>query len=138
MKPERKKLDKECLALWQEAVKLRAGHKCEIPYCRKTENLNAHHVFSRSRQSVRYDIDNGLCLCSGCHSLNNDSAHKSPEFLMRILGKIPGFPAIRAETWYQTLRLRAYTPQKLDLKMEKLYLEKKLEEIKAREGRGVQ
>ena len=138
MKPEKKKLDKECLRLWQEIVKLRAGNKCEFPFCRKTENLNAHHVFSRSRQSVRYDVDNGACYCPEHHCLGNESAHKDPEHLMKILGKVPGYPAIRTETWYQTLRLRAYTPAKLDLKMELIYLQKKLVEIKAKEGKNVQ
>jgi hypothetical protein len=138
MKPEKKKLDKECLDIWRQAALLLAGNECEYPYCFKTDHLNVHHIFSRSRQSVRYDLSNAIVLCAGHHTLNNDSAHKSPEFLKVILGEIPGYPAIRTETWYQTLRLRAYTPAKLDLKMELLYLQEKLKEIKESKGKIVQ
>ena len=125
LKPKKRKKDplaKECLALWAEIVKLRAGNKCEYPGCYKTTYLNAHHVFSKSRASTKYDLENGISLCAGHHSLNNDSAHKDPEFLNKILGRLDGYKAIRTEGWFQVLRLRAYTPQKLDLKMELLYL----------------
>ena len=135
-KTERKKLEKECMKLWQEIIKARAGNKCET--CGRRENLNAHHVFSRSRQSTKYDIDNGISLCPGCHSLAPYSAHKDGEWLNRILGRVEGRKAIRTESWFQVLRRRAYTPQKLDLEMEKIYLEKKLEEIKAQHSNQFQ
>jgi len=122
------------MKLWAECVKERAGNKCEYPGCYKTDYLNAHHVFSRSRQSTRYDVDNGICLCSGHHSLLAESAHKDPEFLDKILGRIEGFKPIRTEDWFTLLRRRAYTPQKIDLEMEFLYLSKKLEEIKGKKG----
>ncbi len=131
-KTEKKRLEKECMDLWQKCVKARAGYKCEYWGCNKTEYLNAHHIFSRSRNSTKYDIQNGMCLCSGHHSLQIDSAHKDPEFLKKVLGEIDGFKPLRSQTWYQMLRLRAYTPAKLDLKMEKLYLEKELENIENR------
>ena len=128
-KPTRKALERECMALWAMVVKKRANYVCEYWGCRRTENLNAHHVFSRSRASTKFDIENGLCLCSYHHSLGNDSAHKSPEFLKKVLGEIEGYAPIRTEAWYQMLRLRANTPTKLDLKMEKLYLQKELDKL---------
>jgi hypothetical protein len=123
-KDDRKSLDKECLRLWALIVKLRAGNKCEV--CEKKNYLNAHHVFSKSRRSVRYDLQNGLCLCSGCHSLTNESAHKDPSFIKKILGEIPGYKPLRTKAWWDNLYQRAYTPQKLDLKMELLYLKQEL------------
>lgn len=135
-KDDRKEFDKKCLALWAEIAKLRAGNRCEYPGCYKTNNLNAHHVFSRSRQSTRYDVENSICLCSGHHSLNNDSAHKDPCFLKKILGEMSGFKPIRTKQWFDLLYRKAYTPQKLDLKLELIYLQKKLGELKAKQGKG--
>lgn len=125
---------KECMKLWAEIVKLKAGNKCEFYGCHKTDFLNAHHVFSRSRQSTKYDIENGMCLCSGHHSLLTESAHKDPEFLNKALGKVDGYKPIRTENWFLLLRRRAYTPQKLDLKMECLYLRRELEKLKGNSG----
>lgn len=85
---------------WTKAVKQRAGFKCE--YCGKTENLNAHHIFSRSNHSVRWDIDNGVCLCVSHHVFNSQfSAHKTPlEFIFWIKDK-------RGVEWYDNLRAKA-------------------------------
>lgn len=118
------------MALWAEVVKLRAGNRCEYPGCIKTSNLNAHHFYSRSRRSVRYDPDNGICLCPYHHSLGNDSAHKDPNFKDIILGRM-GHKAIRAEEWYQIITRRAYTPAKLDLRLVRIDLENCLKKLKA-------
>ena len=57
-----KKLDIE----WAKAVKDRAGWACEK--CGRTTSLNSHHVFGkRAHPSVRHDLENGVCLCAGCH-----------------------------------------------------------------------
>lgn len=117
----KKQLEKECMNLWQKIVKLRAGNKCEFPCCNKTEYLNAHHIYSRSRRSVRYDIDNGICLCAGHHSLNNDSAHKNPDFKETIIKN-----KVRTKNFWDILERKAKIPAKLDLKLELLYLKNEL------------
>jgi len=78
-----KKKDKE----WAEAVKERDGHRCQ--YCGKTTFLNSHHIFSRSNFLTRWDLDNGITLCSGCHTLSSKfSAHKTPiEFIDWLIDK---------------------------------------------------
>jgi len=125
-KSQRKGLEKELDNLWREAGLERAGHKCEWWGCHKTEHLNAHHIFSRSRRSTRWDLENCLILCSGHHSLNTESAHKDPSFLKKLLGEIPGYSPLRTRGWWEMLYRRANTPQKLDLAMEKLYLQAEL------------
>lgn len=82
--------------LWSEIIKLRAGNKCE--YCGKTTYLNSHHIFSRSNMSVRWDLENGVCLCAGHHMLSNFSAHKSPLEFAEWLRET------RGEEWYTKLR----------------------------------
>jgi len=82
--------------LWGNLVKLMAGAKCE--YCGKTNNLNSHHIFSRSRLNLRWDTDNGVCLCASHHTLGNFSAHKAPiDFIEWLKEK-------RGEDWYNKLR----------------------------------
>jgi len=82
--------------LWGELVKLLARIKCE--YCGKTNNLNSHHIFSRSRMNLRWDTDNGVCLCVGHHVFGEFSAHKAPiDFVEWLREK-------RGEDWYNKLR----------------------------------
>ena len=75
--------------------------------CRKTNYLQNAHIFSRSNLSVRWDLDNMLCLCPDCHI---NFAHKNPilftEFVREYLG---------AERYEQLkVRARAIKQWKLD------------------------
>ena len=95
----RNKADK----LWSQRIR-------EIGYCEKcgkTGLLNAHHVFGKGNYSTRYELENGCCLCVGCHKFSiKFSAHETPmEFTKWILSK-------RGEDWYNRLKKKAYTPIK--------------------------
>lgn len=35
--------------------------------CGARENLQAAHFITRSNHTLRWDYDNGVCLCAGCH-----------------------------------------------------------------------
>ena len=117
----KKPSDNELMDLWTKLVKLRAGNKCEYPACMKTEYLNAHHLFSRSHFSTRYDPDNGLALCAGCHSLNNHSAHKNPFFIRDLIDG-----GIRTKEFLDKLERRAKSPAKIDRNLIKLDLENEI------------
>ena len=94
-KPKQEGLDD----LWSKAVKALAGNKCE--YCGKVTGLNSHHVFSRSNNRVRWDTDNGVCVCVLHHVFGLFSAHKSPiEFVEWI-------KEARGVGWYEKLRAKA-------------------------------
>jgi hypothetical protein len=74
---------------WSKLVKLRAGNKCE--YCGKTSYLNSHHIYSRSKRSVRWDVKNGICLCVGHHTFSSTfSAHKTPLEFVKWLENYKG------------------------------------------------
>lgn len=74
---------------WSKLVKLRAGNKCE--YCGKTTTLNSHHIFSRSKKSVRWEVLNGVCLCVAHHTFSSSfSAHKTPTEFTYWLEKTKG------------------------------------------------
>ena len=51
---------------WREVI-LSRGH-CEITNCNSTTDLQAHHIKSAaSFPELRFDISNGMCICSTCH-----------------------------------------------------------------------
>lgn len=53
-------------AHWGVLVKEKYDNECQK--CGSTDNLHAHHVLSfTAHESLRYDVDNGSCLCRGCH-----------------------------------------------------------------------
>ena len=114
-KSNRKTLRKQLDKIWAEVVKKRANNICEYKTCKKTTYLNTHHIFSRSNLSVRWNLGNGICLCSGHHTLTNDSAHKNPiEFIEWLKQK-------RGEKWYNELRLEANQVKKwTDVELESL------------------
>lgn len=94
-KPQTENLDN----LWSQIVKARAGGKCEV--CGVTKSLNSHHIFSRSNRSVRWDLNNGVCVCVSHHVFGLFSAHKSPiEFSEWLKEK-------RGIVWYEALREKA-------------------------------
>lgn len=49
--------------MWSKII--RSYGQCER--CGKKSNLQAAHIESRRFLSIRYDLENGLCLCAGCH-----------------------------------------------------------------------
>jgi len=101
-KPKRKKAvitDKKLIALWREAVIERSGHKCEYPECTvKATQLHAHHFYTRRIVPLRYDIENGIALCSYHHTLGPFAAHKDPDFKDIIIER-----GARSEEWHQKL-----------------------------------
>ena len=75
----RKGIDYKLDIAWSRLVKLKAGLKCEIPNCKHKPSLNSHHIFSRKNAATRWDLDNGLCLCVGHHTMSTKfSAHGNP------------------------------------------------------------
>jgi len=116
-KSNRKTLRKQLDKIWAEVVKQRAGNKCERSG--KTTYLNSHHIFSRSNLSVRWNLDNGICLNAGWHTLQKESVHKSPIEFIEWLKKE------RGDKWYNELRLKAnqvkkWTDRELELLLETL------------------
>jgi len=68
-------IDKLLDDAWSLVVKIRAGFKCE--YCGNTKSMNSHHIFSRAKKSVRWNVDNGICLDVNHHIGSGFSAHKT-------------------------------------------------------------
>jgi|SRR3972149_5770583 len=100
---------------------VRSKERCE--WCGSTTNqMNWAHVISRSNKALRWDLMNGMCLCSYCHAWKwHDSPlegvawfrEKYPErydYLMRNKNRF----ADRTEEDYRTL-LEAIQNRRLDM-----------------------
>lgn len=62
LKKDVKKLDK----IWADKIKERANYVCE--YClEEGKKVEAAHIVGRSYRTLRWDLQNGMCLCTGCH-----------------------------------------------------------------------
>ena len=79
-KTTRKKLRDQLDHYWAVIIKQRASKVCEYPECNRITYLNSHHIFGKANMATRWDLENGLCLCCGHHTMNNFSAHHSPAF----------------------------------------------------------
>lgn len=89
-KSPKKIAQKDADKLWSEYIRARDGVWCSK--CGKRKANQAHHIFTRSILSLRHDPENGIALCSFCHTLDkHGAAHKNPEafreFLMRWMGE---------------------------------------------------
>lgn len=104
--PSKKQLLKQADLLWSGIIKTRANGICQK--CGR-KGHQAHHIFGRRHYHVRHNIDNGIFLCAGCHTLHpHESAHKAPEkfrdFLLIWMG----------EKKYEELKQKAYRVSKPD------------------------
>jgi hypothetical protein len=54
------------------SLKVRSKGKCER--CGRKDTLQPAHIISRNNRTLRWDIQNILCLCAGCHFW----AHQDP------------------------------------------------------------
>jgi len=85
--------------LWSKLVIKRGNERCE--YCGSTYSLAPHHIFGRINQTVRWDLNNGICLCLEHHTGGDFSAHRSPnEFKQWLIDT-------RGVEWYESLRKKS-------------------------------
>lgn len=117
-KSDKKKIQEKCDQLWREIALFDANWKCEK--CGKDKRLEIHHLITRSVKHLRVDLSNKICLCSGCHCLSSTfSFHKTPTKAIEWLNKYKC-----DEDYYNKLMRRASYSQKVDWKLQLLYLEK--------------
>jgi hypothetical protein len=87
--PSIPKINRKLFRIWSEKIHERADSKCEYCGLKVGENgkngkpinkLDSHHLISRIKKNsfLKWDINNGICLCPSCHKFGEDSFHKSP------------------------------------------------------------
>ncbi len=94
----RKKYKEEATKLWAEEIK--ATGACEV--CSRTDNLNAHHLLSKSVwPHLRYSLSNGVCLCGGHHTMDREICpHGSMPAMERFLEWLQ-FERYGQYQWYE-------------------------------------
>ena len=64
----RPEADTKVYANWRRKVYARDKGKCQMPGCKKRKRIQVHHIRKwSSAASLRYEVDNGICLCWDCH-----------------------------------------------------------------------
>ena len=125
MKIKKKKgIDGKLDVAWSLLVKLKVGRKCE--YCgTTTKQIHSHHIFTRSKKSTRWSVENGVSLCASHHVLSSIfSAHKTPvEFTLWLYD-------YKGENFMNKLRLKANAISKLHNFEKEILLEILQKEIK--------
>lgn len=119
---KKRKLEKKCLDLWSRCVRAR---DLTCRGCNSDYRLSAHHIRSRTNLSTKYLLDNGICLCWKCHSLQKFNPERFQDLVIDIIG----------DDFYQELKRKSLMEitkhTDYDLEMICEYLEEELKRIKA-------
>ena len=100
MKTPRKKLEKKADKLFADKVKSKG--RCEK--CKSRDYLQCAHIISRRYKQVRWDLDNAVTLCRGCHVYFTHHPIEWEDWVINRMG----------EENYQMLRTRALQYGKID------------------------
>ncbi len=63
----RKKIPSEL----KRQILIESGHRCAIPQCRHSSNIDIHHIIPWS-ECKEHTFDNLIALCPNCHRLVHD------------------------------------------------------------------
>ena len=93
--------------------------RCKTQYEHPTSGLHNMHCFTRGAKNTRFDTENCMAGCYGCHSYLDSHPEEKYKFWTKEIG------AAR----FALLRLRAHTPGKIDTELIKIWIKKKLQEL---------
>jgi len=81
---------------FSDVVRKKAGHVCES--CGKVEGrMECAHIYGRSAKSVRWSMDNAVCLCHYCHMKFTANPLEFTKWLEDTLGE--GHMDMLREKW---------------------------------------
>ena len=104
-------------------VRKKAGYVCE--HCNKVDaRMECAHIYGRAAKSVRWSLDNAVCLCHYCHMKFTANPLEFTAWLEETLGQ--GHMDMLREKWQILMK----TNKKLRLEIAKHYREelKKMDE----------
>jgi len=111
----RRRIIKEADHLWMQLCFEEWGRMCN--YCGKPA-MQVHHFYRKSMYGhLRYDIDNGVPCCQGCHLRADDSNY------------IDILKDRRGEDWYLSLKEKSFHPPK-NYKNNIIWIKGELERLK--------
>lgn len=126
--PTRKSLEKQIDSLAAQICKERHNYTCAR--CGRNLRATPHeahwaHIISRAKKSVRWEENNSLCLCFGCHIGWQHLGGNTVEFV-RLAENTYGRSAIDA-MWYKSQKPAKFSLA--DLSLLKRALEQRLAEL---------
>lgn len=81
---------------FSDVVRKKAGHVCES--CNKVEGrMECAHIYGRAAKSVRWSMDNAVCLCHYCHMRFTANPLEFTKWLEETLGE--GHMEMLREKW---------------------------------------
>jgi len=81
---------------FSDVVRKKAGHVCES--CGKVEGrMECAHIYGRAAKSVRWSMDNAVCLCHYCHMKFTANPLEFTKWLEETLGQ--GHMDMLREKW---------------------------------------
>lgn len=103
--------------LFSKIVRTRDGWKCQRcgnQFTPPTSGLHCSHYFGRGRENTRFDLDNCIALCYGCHRLwgHGDLRDEYTAYMKRKLG----------EVGFQNLQIRSNLYKHRDDKADMIWL----------------
>ena len=115
-------------AMFSRYIRLRDGKcmKCgrlgeENAEGERINGLEASHYFGRANESTRFDEENVIALCAGCHQYWGSTDREDyRDFMIRRLGK----------KRFELLRFRSNQYKKKDRKLDLIIAKKLLEDFK--------
>ena len=105
--------------LFSDYIRKRANGVCEV--CgnpTEYKKLQTSHFFGRRNRQVRWNPDNAVAVCFGCHRKFHESPAYHYEWFTKHLGER-----------FEYLQYQANMIQKLDLQAIELYLKEKIKEL---------
>jgi hypothetical protein len=74
---------------FSEQIRERDGwtcQRCGAMYPKKWRGLHCAHMFTRRTRATRFDPDNALALCYGCHQFVDSHAEEKRELWVQHIG----------------------------------------------------
>lgn len=105
-------------SLW---IRWRAGWKCQrcgAQFEIGSQGLHCSHFWGRARESTRFDPENAVAHCHGCHSYLTANPELHREWKLKQIG----------QEAYDRLMVRAQLHQGKDRMMAKLYWQERLKQ----------
>ena len=90
-----------CDKWFSDVIRLKANHTCECCH-NQDRQMHCCHIYGRGAKSVRWSIDNALCMCSYCHRYFTENPIAFTNFLQVYLGK--GHMEMLNEKWRVILK----------------------------------
>ena len=83
-----KKMRAEMDKLWSYLILHdQKGNRKTCQWCGKRPAQHAHHIISRRYNNTRWDLENGIALCQGCHYKIHNYVEEGLQFIFGELGE---------------------------------------------------